>query len=405
MQTNPILITATPNASPAPSPKAADARPPEQAFNQVLTREVEQQRKPKAADKGDKADKAEKADKADERKKDADANADPATDATNTATPAAGTQAVKDGTQKDGASAEDKAAGNPADMLAFMASLNQAGIAPEPRPVAAAGIAGAAADTASAALDSARGPAHRKPLAFSGIQAGKPEAAPDAADAARTGTEFGESLQRAATATQGADGLPRQTGAADLAARLDAGAKLQEAPAPIVSNTLPLPPQAALQAVQQVSGNVTEKLTPPVGSAGWDQALGQKIVWMAGSEIQSASLTLNPPDLGPLQVVLSVTNAQANATFIAAQPEVRQALEDAMPKLRDMLGEAGIQLGQANVESGASHSQQQGGFDGGQSRSASARIPGGSEEPAQAPQRIVRTQTLGSGSGRVDTFV
>jgi flagellar hook-length control protein FliK len=32
---------------------------------------------------------------------------------------------------------------------------------------------------------------------------------------------------------------------------------------------------------------------------------------MVGSEEQTASLTLNPPDLGPLQVVLSVSNDQA----------------------------------------------------------------------------------------------
>ena len=90
----------------------------------------------------------------------------------------------------------------------------------------------------------------------------------------------------------------------------------------------------------------SERLNPQVGTAAWNQALGEKIVWMAAGNQQSATLTLNPPNLGPLQVVLNVSNEQATASFYAAQPEVRQALENALPRLRDMMQDAGIQLGQ-----------------------------------------------------------
>src|SRR5690606_6787543 len=109
----------------------------------------------------------------------------------------------------------------------------------------------------------------------------------------------------------------------------------------------------------------TPRLTPPVGTPGWDQALGQRVVWMAGNGQHSASLILNPPELGPLQVVLNVADSQATASFFAAQPEVRQALEAAMPRLRDMLGAAGIELGQANVSDSG---QQQSGTGAGAAR-------------------------------------
>jgi flagellar hook-length control protein FliK len=146
-----------------------------------------------------------------------------------------------------------------------------------------------------------------------------------------------------------------------------------------------------------------EKLTPAVGSTAWDQALGQKVVWMVAGEQQTASLTLNPPDLGPLQIVLSVSNSQANATFTAAQPEVRQALEAAMPKLRDMLGEAGIQLGQATVNSGSANQQ------GTQDQHASHGRRGFGNENGGAghidePTRIGRVAPSSSGQGMVDTF-
>jgi hypothetical protein len=75
---------------------------------------------------------------------------------------------------------------------------------------------------------------------------------------------------------------------------------------------------------------------------------------MAAGGEQSATMELNPPDLGPLQVVLSVNKDQATAAFSSAAPEVRQALESALPKLKEMMSEAGIQLGSATVSAGMS---------------------------------------------------
>ncbi|MCF8185947.1 MAG: flagellar hook-length control protein FliK [Sulfuritalea sp.] len=94
------------------------------------------------------------------------------------------------------------------------------------------------------------------------------------------------------------------------------------------------------------------------GKTGWDQAISQKVVWMVGTEQQTATLTLNPPDLGPLQVVINVHNDQADTTFISDNAEVRQALQDGMDNLRNKMSESGVQLGQANVSSGQQAQQQ-----------------------------------------------
>ncbi|RJG08328.1 flagellar hook-length control protein FliK [Noviherbaspirillum cavernae] len=158
---------------------------------------------------------------------------------------------------------------------------------------------------------------------------------------------------------------------------------------------------AALDQVQAASGQLPETLAPRVGTPGWDQALGQKVVWMVAGAQQSASLTLNPPDLGPLQVVLNVSNNQATASFTAAQPEVRQALESAMPKLREMLGDAGIQLGQASVSAGMPDHQQQA-F--GSQQQPSSRHSAQTNDDTDTPARVVRGQTIKGGQGLVDTF-
>ena len=157
----------------------------------------------------------------------------------------------------------------------------------------------------------------------------------------------------------------------------------------------------AMQAAQQIGSANVINATP--GKTGWDEAISQKVIWMAGSGEQSASLTLNPPDMGPLQVVIHVHNDQADTTFISDNPEVRQALENGLSTLREKMGEAGIQLGQANISSGGQAQQE---FQratqnrtGGQSSQAS---DGNQDQPA-GPVGSSST-TMRVANGLVDTF-
>jgi flagellar hook-length control protein FliK len=110
--------------------------------------------------------------------------------------------------------------------------------------------------------------------------------------------------------------------------------------------------QAQLSSVEMAQTAVTQgsdRIPARLGTTAWDNQVSQKVVWMVGGADQVASLTLNPPDLGPVQVVLNVNNDQATVAFSSATPEVREALENAMPRLREMLGDAGVTLGEASV--------------------------------------------------------
>ena len=86
-----------------------------------------------------------------------------------------------------------------------------------------------------------------------------------------------------------------------------------------------------------------------VGERGWDQAVGDKLVWMVNQKLQVAQLHLNPPDLGPLKIAISLDQNQASAQFFSAHASVREALEVAMPRLREMLADSGITLGNTSV--------------------------------------------------------
>ncbi len=113
---------------------------------------------------------------------------------------------------------------------------------------------------------------------------------------------------------------------------------------------------ATLPIQQTVANNNIIQAYP--GKSGWDQAISQKVLWMIGASEQSATLTLNPPDLGPLQVVISVNNDMVDTVFKSDNAEVRQALQDGMTNLREKLNESGIQLGQANVSAGGQSKQE-----------------------------------------------
>jgi flagellar hook-length control protein FliK len=145
---------------------------------------------------------------------------------------------------------------------------------------------------------------------------------------------------------------------------------------------------------------VSAVITPELGSAGWGESLGQHISWMAAGGHQTAELHLHPADLGPLQVVLSVENNKAELMFVSGEPTVREAIEAAMPQLKQMLSEAGISLGQTSVSANTHKDQPESGNQEqrGMSRNAQ-RLAGNENEFIPAAGSQARR-----GMGLVDTF-
>lgn len=82
----------------------------------------------------------------------------------------------------------------------------------------------------------------------------------------------------------------------------------------------------------------------------WKQELNERIIWMHNKAIPSAELRLNPQHLGPISIQINVDkDQQASILFNAHNAGVREAIEAAMPKLKDMLGAQQVTLAEANV--------------------------------------------------------
>ncbi|MFW5451289.1 MAG: flagellar hook-length control protein FliK [Methylophagaceae bacterium] len=93
----------------------------------------------------------------------------------------------------------------------------------------------------------------------------------------------------------------------------------------------------------------TLDLHPTVLSKAWSRVLSSRVIWMAKEGIQQASLKLNPASLGPVEVKVTMTNEQATVTFTAHHAATRDALEQALPRLRESFLENGLELAHSDV--------------------------------------------------------
>lgn len=125
------------------------------------------------------------------------------------------------------------------------------------------------------------------------------------------------------------------------------------------TRTVALLPTQMPTAPRTESATVPTAVAPPlplaveikVGTHGWDTAFSQKVAWAATNQQQVAELRLNPPNLGPIEIRITIVNDQATAQFVSAHASVRESIEAALPKLREMMGESGLTLGNVNVSS------------------------------------------------------
>ncbi|MGN4959666.1 flagellar hook-length control protein FliK [Aeromonas veronii] len=89
--------------------------------------------------------------------------------------------------------------------------------------------------------------------------------------------------------------------------------------------------------------------------------LHQKVNVMLAEKLQQAEIQLDPLGLGKMKIQIQIgADSQANVHFVVQHGQTREMLEQAMPRLRDMLAGQGIQLGQTQVQQQSQQQQQQG---------------------------------------------
>jgi flagellar hook-length control protein FliK len=111
--------------------------------------------------------------------------------------------------------------------------------------------------------------------------------------------------------------------------------------------------------LQPTVGATGGKMSAPVGTPAFNDELGGTITWMAHQGVQSASLQLTPEHLGPVDVRIAVQDGSATVSFNASHADTRAALEQALPRLRDMFATQGLTLSDASVSQQSPRGQPQ----------------------------------------------
>lgn len=87
----------------------------------------------------------------------------------------------------------------------------------------------------------------------------------------------------------------------------------------------------------------------PVGTPLWREEFAASVSLLATQRVTSAELRVQPAEMGPVQVSIRIEGGEANISCAAQHADTRHALENALPRLREMLESNGISVGSASV--------------------------------------------------------
>jgi len=201
----------------------------------------------------------------------------------------------------------------------------------------------------------------RAPLAFALEHA----AQSSSNDVARQQTTAPRGLELAAPAVAAPGEAPA---AAAKTARLDEPAPLTLATTPAAGDAAaagatgfaPLAAQhgsgsaAPAGATAQPAGQLPPHLQTPVDAqaARWHDALASRIQWLVDHDVGEAQIKLNPPELGAIDVKVSMLDDKTFVQMTAQSAAARDELSHSLPRLRELLSAGGLDLGGATVSGG-----------------------------------------------------
>ncbi len=172
--------------------------------------------------------------------------------------------------------------------------------------------------------------------------------------------------------------------------RLDGGAQLSE-PGVATPSVAAIATEAS--PAQSVDAPRLTAELPAGNEARLPGALAERLHWMIDQNLGEARIKLNPPQLGAIDIKITMADDQTFVQFTASQAGAREIIESALPRLRDLLGAAGLAFGGATV-GGESTSR-------GQPEVRRSALP--ELEPIDVIEPLI--QSSRTADGRIDVYV
>ena len=155
---------------------------------------------------------------------------------------------------------------------------------------------------------------------------------------------------------------------------------------------------AALRGIEMVTANNSPGIERPglpmANPTVFSERLNQQIAVMVTNQAQFARIAVSPAELGPVEIRVSVVGDEANIQLAATQAATREALEEAMPRLRMAFANSGIALGSTDVFAQMPGQQERGNefarSDGNQTGTVAAAdaVDGHADESVAATRRV-----------------
>lgn len=127
------------------------------------------------------------------------------------------------------------------------------------------------------------------------------------------------------------------------------------------------------------------------------QQIAEKIRWMVNGRQSMAEIRLDPPEMGSMQIRLNVSGDSASVSFVVQSQQAKEALNEAMPRLRDMFSEQGLDLGESFVSQQNSGEAGDGEF--------ADQQGGGFGESAEDETKSQETHVVRPANGLIDDYV
>ena len=129
----------------------------------------------------------------------------------------------------------------------------------------------------------------------------------------------------------------------------------------------------------------------------WQEAFANRVQWLVETQTGEARIKLNPPELGAVDVKISLVDDKTYVQLTTATAAARDELAQGLPRLRELLTGSGLEVGGASVHNG--HDQHPTG-DGHGTAVAESRLVETFSEGGDDPEIFEPRRSL----GRIDVF-
>jgi flagellar hook-length control protein FliK len=277
-----------------------------------------------------------------------------------------------------GPAAQAQAASGPGLAAALEAALPQAaGEEPAPRPVRV----GQVRDTYQAAPRSAATAVATDLRAAQASPVAAPTPVGEVADAATRPVGRDATLEALAPPTPAPPSADAQASPAAAAPAL----------APLHSHSQAAATATLAQAPAAQGGPID------IRSDHWHEALASRVQVLVDQHLGEAHIKLNPPELGAVDIKISLVDDKTFVQLTAGTPAARDELSQSLPRLRELLSAGGLSLGGASVHGG---SPGQGG------QESAPRVASPAYRPFAAPDddELEPVRAAARAVGRIDLF-